>query len=283
LLYPFFLEQNEWKIGSKLFDNTGSKYLKISPLDIIKYHFNIHGDNWFLLNAKLRESQKRDQELEKEKNVIQQMLDKLEEYSVQNQFNYDLDVFKHEIQSLVENAKQICIEQDKYKRTILNLNNTKTEKEIKLKHLKECLLDSSKDIEKYKSGEIYYCEACHSEVNFSDLVATIQNKEELGELINEIDQELIDVGDEIIKLYKTLEASNNKYNNIIETFTIRKNQVDFHTVCKSVGLNDLRNLRKQELGEIGLKLDAINKEIKKYKKEIKDLNIDEVDKSRMDN
>jgi len=269
-MHPFVLEQDEgWNYSHNAsFD---LKKYKLDLKDIMLYHFNIKGQDYFDLLSKKLNNVAECEKLETQKRLLLSMIDSLKNDKYDTGFSLDNEEFKADIESLTNQVNLLLNEQNNFKNKIISLNNEKTTIEIKLNNLKKINASTVIKIHEYQSGDNFHCNECGESVSFNVFLENIETQRDIELITRKLQERIIEIDKLILEQDESLKNAKTLQENALRILSIKKNDIDFNTICKRIGIGQLLHLREHDLTECEIKISNFKNNIKEIQKEMKTL------------
>lgn len=264
LFLPFYIDQDKgwvttWNSFKQL--NQFNNYKKL----VSSYHFGLKPDKWYTLDANKKEKIKHLEEPERQLNSLKQLLKRTKKKLSRIDFEIDVNLFKKEIEELLEKCNKLKIDEEKYRNTITNLNTEKirldAQIEIVIKTHDELSSDYKYAVENL--GEHVDCPTCGAQYNnsFSERFSIAQDTETCSDLLFELKNNLNKVEIKLDRTKKTLLSTYKMQDEINNILSKKQGQVKLADIIKIEGKKELVKNLIDDINKYENELNIINKSI----------------------
>jgi len=201
LFLPYYADQDKswtanWSSFSKL-------YLPNAKLDIINYHTGIRPNQYYEAKNELGIVNDGIQIIEKDVNIIRNLLKNLKIKLSQIEFTVTIEDFQEEIKELLISCEELNKIQNKHKQNLTILYNQKINLEAQLEITQRALFETNKDYE-FAVNEIdesILCPSCGADYdnNFSERFGIAQDEQRCLDLIIELKEDISNIDQKIGK------------------------------------------------------------------------------------
>lgn len=274
LFLPFYIDQDiSWSSSWKSFDNLHQ--IKKYKIPLIEYHTGIKPNEYYQIQAKIQQSHQEYSNLEKEKTLATNLLNKIKEKLTNYSFDIHLDDFKNEIEELLIEYQKLKEEEDILKRKLADLYNIKIVVEAQLNIAKKSLVEVNKDFDfaTSKLDDYISCPTCGAEYenNFVERFEIAKDEQRLIELTNELVLEINEVDNKINREKSILIIKTISIEKIEELLNSKKEKVQLKDLIDSQGKHEVKNIIEMNKNDIDQKIKNILIQQKSFEKRLKEL------------
>ncbi|MBN1409128.1 MAG: hypothetical protein JW956_15110, partial [Calditrichaceae bacterium] len=253
---PYYVDQDKgWvKLWSSFEDLT---HFSGWHRDLIDYHIGIKPKEYYDLSENINSLDIQFKELSSEHRIIQNAQTKVKEKQKPILFDIDIDLFKKEIDRLLQICNKLNKEQENYRIEISNLKNQEQDLDIQLNIAQKSLSEIEKDYEftlRHNSSLPIQCPTCGT-----DFENSLINRFSLVEDADSCRNLIIDINKRKKVIKSEISILQDKYNkksiNIEELNNLlieKKGIIEFHDVIRSQSNKEINNAFNSSLEEIEL-------------------------------
>jgi len=273
LFLPYYADQDKswtanWSSFSKL-------YLPNAKLDIINYHTGIRPNQYYEAKNELGIVNDGIQIIEKDVNIIRNLLKNLKIKLSQIEFTVTIEDFQEEIKELLISCEELNKIQNKHKQNLTILYNQKINLEAQLEITQRALFETNKDYE-FAVNEIdesILCPSCGADYdnNFSERFGIAQDEQRCLDLIIELKEDISNIDQKIGKENNEFSQNNKEIVEIEKILESKKETIKLKDIIGSEGKREMKLLFEaeikdydEELKEKLLLKNELEKEVKKF-------------------
>lgn len=271
LMLPFYLDQDKGWVGTWCSYRNLGQFAHWKPR-VAGYHFGIKPDKWYQLDSERKNFEAEKDEPERQIKAIQSVRDKtLSDFSGVD-FDIDIDLFRNEVNQLINRCNDLKKKEREYKNQILE---AKTEK-IRIEAQIEIVVkthDELSDDYKYSSkvGDVVDCPTCgaHYDNSFSERFDIAQDTETCVDLLSSLREDLAKIDKAISKSETMMEEAIEARLQINKILSKKQGDIKLKDLIDLESKKSLLVHLDKESAEYSKKLDEINIEIGKVTGEMK--------------
>jgi hypothetical protein len=256
LFLPFYMDQDvSWQRNWDSFKNL---YLPKDRLGIVNYHTGIRPNKYYQTKNELGIINEGIANMDKEIKLIRGMLNNVKEKLTISDFTIDLDAFQSEITTLLAECQVLRIEQEDYKVKLSKRFNHKINLDAQLLIVRKTLAETQKDYAYAldKVDEVVPCPTCGAEYenSFAERFGIAQDEQRCYDLILELEEELVTVNDEIVKLNSKFVERSKTLLEIENQLERKQGEVKLKDLIESEGKKEVQNLFRREIADYSKEL-----------------------------
>ena len=273
LFLPYYADQDKswtanWSSFSKL-------YLPNAKLDIINYHTGIRPNQYYEAKNELGIVNDGIQIIEKDVNIIRNLLKNLKIKLSQIEFTITIEDFQEEIKELLISCEELNKIQNKHKQNLTILYNQKINLEAQLEITQRALFETNKDYE-FAVNEIdesVLCPSCGADYdnNFSERFGIAQDEQRCLDLIIELKEDISNIDQKIGKENNEFSQNNKEIVEIEKILESKKETIKLKDIIGSEGKREMKLLFESEIKDYDEELkeklllkNELEKEVKKF-------------------
>ncbi|WOI41313.1 MULTISPECIES: AAA family ATPase [Bacillus] len=268
-LLPFYIDQDvSWNRNWESFDRL-SQFSNWRN-DVVNYHTGIRPNEYYEINATIRNYKKEISELENEREISSNFISKISNQIKEEVVAIDTVQFKKEIDELLSLYDVLNKKGTVLKQKILELENHKIhiEQQIKvvnstideLKDDFEFAMDQTDSVECPTCGNIY-------ENSFAERFAIAKDEDTCKDLLFILNSDLKKIIESIQSEYKIYDKNNNEQEKIKDILSKKQGAVKLKDIILNEGKREMNLLMKEEIS-------SLNNEIYNNEQQIEDLKED---------
>ncbi|MFD1174527.1 hypothetical protein [Oceanobacillus picturae] len=272
-LLPYYVDQDvSWSENWSAFSNLGQ--LSNWRTNIINYHTGIRPDEYYEIKAQIEDKQLQIKELESEKSVSQSVLDKLLAQFKSALVDFDIKIFKKEIDELMVNYERIKVVGQKVKDRIVDFKSEKLHLQNHIDIVKSAIQELRKDYQfALNQPNAIDCPTCGQtyENSFAERFTIARDEDSCQELLIQLNEEMKDIDNKIEKEYITYEQNNQEANKIQSLLEQKQGKIKLRDVIQNEGKKELKEILQNEvntlrgqISELQKKIDILKDELKEY-------------------
>jgi len=228
-------------------------------------HFGVFNEKYFYLMKEMEELKYHEQDLIKEKNLLEQMLLKIKRYLDGLDAPIHIDSLNKELNQYSDEYNVIVNSLSKIKNNLINLRNDKYDLEISLNELSKISSSEYKEILSLKTDT---CPTCQQNISKDELFVKKNNMFEDGILLRDELRSLI------LEVERKLTLKEDKYKELLvkrDVFEekIKYQQKNVSSVLKHIGYEETKDNLLNELGTVDMSITTNGVKQKKCKSELK--------------
>ena len=265
LMLPFYLDQDKGWVGTWCSYKHLGQFAHWKPR-VAGYHFGIKPDKWYQLDSERKNFEAEKDEPERQIKAIQSVRDKtLSDFSGVD-FDIDIDLFRNEINQLIDRCNDLKKKEREYKNQILE---AKTEK-IRIEAQIEIVVrthDELSDDYKYSSkvGDVVDCPTCgaHYDNSFLERFNIAQDAETCVDLLSSLREDLTKIDKAISKSEAMMGEARETRLQINELLSKKQGDIKLKDLINLESKKSLLVHLDKESAEYSKRLDEINIKIGK--------------------
>lgn len=254
LFLPYYIDQDiswqkNWSSFSKL------QQIKKFREPIVSYHTGLKPNDYYQTKGELEKYITQMKELEDERKILSNILNKLKGKIRQVDFNLDIEKFKEDVKNLLVECEILRNNQEELKTKLVDLYNYKISVESQLVIAKNALNESRKDY-KYATEIIVDdhvdCPTCgaHYENSFAERFEIAMDEDRCKELIVELDRELNSINEKIVKENSIYNKNNEEILKIESILENSKGEIKLRDLIENAGRNELKSVFEENTKSI---------------------------------
>lgn len=272
---PFYIDQDKgWKDLWSSFE--GLQQFTAWRRDLIDYHAGIKPKEYYTLTAKISEMKSSLNALDSEIRITKNTQQKFEEKQHGPLFDVDIELYKKEINRLVEKCNTLNIEQEKYRNELNTLKN----QEAMLLHQQDIARKSLSEIEKdYKyllkdlTGDHVECPICGTtfENSLIHRFSLVEDSESCQEVIIDIANEITNTKEKIGKIDAKYFKNHDLISTLQKLLESKKEEMSLSDIIKSASRKEVSTTFNESIDEyekqkldLQKEVDELTKKRKKY-------------------
>lgn len=244
LFLPYYIDQDiSWQKNWSSFKNLS--YIKGYREPIAFYHAGLRPNQYYQTKGEIEQYTTVIKDLEDERKVLKNVLEKVKEKITQVDFNIDIEKFKDEIKDLLVECEILKQRQEQLKSKLVEYYNFKISIESQLVITKTALNETRKDY-KYATevivDDFVDCPTCgaHYENSFVERFEIAKDEDRCKELLVELTRELKEIDDKIEKENAAFNKNNEEIVRIETLLENKKGEVKLKDVIDNAGRNELK-------------------------------------------
>ena len=272
---PFYIDQDKgWNKSFDSFERL--QQFKGYRKPAIEYHTGIKPYEYYKLNSEIDAKRELKEAISKERDLVRGVLNKQRTKLKSVDFDIDINNFKNEIDSILNEVNKLKIDTDKYKRKIIQLNEQKLDTENKLNLLFHAIHEKEKDF-KYATDilpEHVECPVCRTEFenDFHDRLNIANDMNRLDLLEKDFKKELLEITSEISHETNTLIKKREELATLDNILQDTKQEIKFKDLLKMEGKKEVISDLQKEISEMEEKIYNMENDIQGLTKERKKFN-----------
>ncbi|SHR09597.1 chromosome segregation protein [Mycobacteroides abscessus subsp. abscessus] len=268
---PFYIDQDvSWKENWAAFENLGQ--LSNWKPNIVNYHTGIKPNEYYEIKAKVDGIQKQIDDLDRKKTVSKSVLMKLLDQLQSAVVDIDINVFKKEIDELMDSYTDLKVKGEKVKDKIVKLKSQKVQVEKQVAIVQHTIKELRKDYEyALKQSDIVDCPTCgHTYENtFAERFSIAQDEDNCQDLLIKLKEETKELDVKIAKEYENYNYHNNETVKIKALLEKRQGEIKLKDVLQHEGKKELKQILETEISELRNEIAEFEDEIKELKEGLK--------------
>ncbi|MFJ5717303.1 hypothetical protein [Neobacillus sp. NPDC093127] len=268
---PYYIDQDvSWKENWAAFENLGQ--LSNWKHNIANYHTGIKPNEYYEIKAKIEVIQKQVDELERKKSVSKNVLNKLLEQLQTLVVDIDINVFKREIDELMNSYTALKVKGEKAKEKIVMLKSQKVQVEKQVAIVNKTINELRKDYEfSLKLADSVDCPTCgHTYENtFAERFSIAQDEDNCQDLLIKLKEESKELDEKIAKEYEQYNKHNNETIKIKALLEKKQGEIKLKDVIQHEGKKELKQILETEIRGLQGDIAEFEDEIKDLKEELK--------------
>jgi DNA repair exonuclease SbcCD ATPase subunit len=268
---PFYIDQDvSWNENWAAFTNLSQ--LSNWKTNIVNYHTGIKPNEYYEIKAKMELIQKQIDELERKKavsqNVLKKLLDQLQTVVV----DVDINVFKEEIDELMNSYKALKVKGEKAKDKIVRLKSRKLQVEKQIAIVQKTINELRKDYE-YALGldDEVECPTCgHTYENtFAERFSIAKDEDKCQDLLIKLKEETRELDEKIAKEYEQYNKNNNETAKIKALLEKKQGEIKLKDIIQHEGKKELKQILEAEISGLRNEMAKYEEDVKELKEELK--------------
>jgi hypothetical protein len=272
-LLPFYVDQD------RSWDRNWDSFMNLRQLSkwkdsVVQYHTGIRPNQYYETKGILQQIREQKNVLEKELQLLKNILKNIKSKYKSNTFNIDIDTFKDEINELLVECEVLKKKQDELKEKLSIFYDYKITINSQIDITKNALLETQND---YKftlietRDETIECPTCGAEYEnaFAERFSIAKDEARCYELLLELKNELIDVEEKIKKENEKFMENIVEINIIEDILKKKKGELKLKDVIEGEGRKEAENVFKYEKKRISGLLEENYLDIKKQEELLK--------------
>jgi hypothetical protein len=246
LFLPFYVDQDaSWQSNWSGFAQL--QQIKNFREPIVSYHTGLKSNEYYLTKGKIDQYNDIIKNLEDERKVLKNVLDKVKDKMTQVDFNINIEIFKEEIKELLVECDVLRKKQELLKSKLIEYYNFKMTIESQLVIAKNALKETRKDYEfatEIIVDDFVDCPTCgaHYENSFVERFEIAKDEDRCKELIMELIREQHEIDDHIGKKNSEYTRNNEEILKIEAILDKKKGEIKLRDVIENAGKNELKSV-----------------------------------------
>jgi hypothetical protein len=276
LFLPYYVDQDiSWQKNWSSFSQLA--LIKSYREPIASYHTGLKPNEFYKAKGEIEQYTSAIKELEDERKVLKNVLEKVKGKITQADFNIDIEKFKDEVKDLLIECDILKTKQEQLKSKLVEFYNFKISIESQLVITKNALNETRKDY-KYATeiivDDFVDCPTCgaHYENSFVDRFEIAKDEDRCKELLIELTRELKEIDDKIEKENTAYNRSNEEIVKIETLLENRKGELKLKDIIENAGRNELKTVFEENSKNINSSIFENAVEQKKLQDRLKALN-----------
>ncbi len=255
---------------------SGSKFASFDKLgqfegfkeNTIYNHFGIFNEEYFMATRVIEELKREEQKLNKERELLENMLVKINDYLKGNDAPTNIETLEVELKKIDEEYSEVICSLNKIKSKLTTLRNEKIELHEAIFTLQK---ESNIELKTIKTLKTDTCPICKNEIESSNLIINKSNHfEDLIIIKQELEAAFIEVDLHLKKKQNEYEQLLSRRNTFEQQ--ISPNKKNISSVLSHMGYTKTKENLLFELGTINLKFKENNEKLNENKKLLKEYN-----------
>ena len=271
LMLPFYLDQDKGWVGTWCSYRNLGQFKHWKPR-VAGYHFGIKPDKWYQLDSERKNFEAEKDEPERQIKAIQSVRDKTLSNFSGVDFDIDIDLFRDEINQLINRCNELKKEERRYKNQILEAKTEKIRVEAQIEIVFKTHDELSDDY-KYSSkvGDVVDCPTCgaHYDNSFSERFDIAQDTETCVDLLSSLREDLAKIDKAISRSETMMGEARETRLQINELLSKKQGDIKLKDLIDLESKKSLLFHLDKENAEYSKKLDVINIKIDKSTDEMK--------------
>jgi hypothetical protein len=268
---PYYIDQDvSWKENWAAFDNLGQ--LSNWKQNIVNYHTGIKPNEYYEIKAEIESIQKQIDELERKKSVSKNVLNKLLDQLQTVVVDIDINVFKKEIDELMNSYTTLKVKGEKAKEKIVMLKSQKIQVEKQVAIVHKTMNELRKDY-KYalQLADSVDCPTCgHTYENtFAERFSIAKDEDNCQDLLIKLKEESKDLDEKISREYEQYNKHNNETAKIKILLEKKQGEIKLKDIIQHEGKKELKQILETEIKVLQSEMAEFEDEINELKKELK--------------
>jgi DNA repair exonuclease SbcCD ATPase subunit len=281
---PYYIDQDaSW-------NNNWSGFDRLSQFsnwrnDIVNYHTGIRPNEYYEINASIRNHKKEISELETQRSISGNIMTKIDSQINDDVVSIDIEQFKKEIDELLVNYDALNKKGAELKQRIIELENHKLHIEEQITIVQRAMSELKLDLEyANEQTDSVECPTCGNiyENSFAERFAIAKDEDTCKDLLISLDGEWEEVRKQIVYEYKVYNENNIEANNIRSILSKKQGAIQLKDIILNEGKREMKSLMEKEVSKLSndiysheQKIDGLKEELKAYEdrkrqKQIKD-------------
>ncbi|MEC1635120.1 hypothetical protein P9D98_10675 [Bacillus mojavensis] len=272
-LLPYYIDQDvSWNENWSAFSNLGQ--LSNWRNNIINYHTGIKPNEYYEIKAKIEDKQLKIKDIENKKSVSQIVLDKLLAQFKSALIDFDINVFRQEIDELMEKYERIKVVGQRAKDKIIELKSDKLHLQNHIDILKNAVQELRNDYQyALKQPDAIDCPTCgHTyENSFAERFTIAKDEDSCQELLIQLNEDMKDIDTEIKKEYIVYQQNNKEASKIQDLLEQKQGKIKLRDVIQNEGKKELKDILQNEINslkgdisDLQENIDSLRKDLKEY-------------------
>ncbi len=246
LFLPYYIDQDiSWQSNWNSF--TGLKQIKNFREPIVSYHSGLKPNEYYTTKSEIEEYIIKISELENERKLLKNVLDKIKEKISRVDFNIDIDGFKDDKKDLLVECEVLKNSQELLKSKLVDLYNIKIYIESQLTIAKNAFNETRKDYDyatKILVEDSVDCPTCgaHYSNSFLERFEIAKDEDRCKELISELTRELKTIDEKIAKENLSLTRSNEEITRVEAILDHKKGEIKLRDLIENAGRNEVKTV-----------------------------------------
>ncbi|MDN4011997.1 hypothetical protein QX233_05980 [Chryseobacterium gambrini] len=275
LFLPFYIDQDKnWNDSWNAFN--GLQQFSNWKKPLLDYHSGIRGNKYYETKTELDATKIELDETKNEIETLNKILRGIKEKLHNDDFSITVDDFSNEITELLAECELLKSEQNKLKQKLTDLYNHKSVIESRIAIVENSIKETQAD---YKFALNYVdesidCPMCgaHYENNFNERFSIAEDQEKLEELLIELKNELLKVGENISKYDKSFIEKKIDFEKIEEALNSKKEEIKLADIIENEGKKKVNEIFKNEQNLVYQKIGNARTRYELLEKQLKDIN-----------
>ncbi|MGN7170714.1 hypothetical protein ACTHSJ_33120 [Paenibacillus cellulositrophicus] len=270
-LLPFYVDQDSsWGKNWATFKNLNQ--LSNWKMSLIEYHTGIKPNEFYLVKAKIEQAKEVVTELETKKTASQNVLTKLQAQFDATMIDFDIEVFKKEIEEILIYYKKLKDKGEHLRSIIVELNNHKISILNQIDLVKTTINNLQKDYEyALDLPEDVECPTCgtHYENSFAERFDIAKDEDRCQELLETMHFELKGIEERIHIEYLRYAENTDESEKIKELLEKKQGEIKLRDLIQNEGKKELKSILEIEINEIKNDIFKKQVEIQNLREELK--------------
>ncbi|MBA1162006.1 hypothetical protein H0A35_13385 [Bacillus licheniformis] len=268
---PFYIDQDvSWKENWAAFQDLNQ--LTNWKSNIINYHTGIKPNEYYEIKAEMESIKEHIDEFERKKAVSQNVLKKLLDQLQTVFIDVDINMFKKEIDELMNSYKVLKVKVEKTKDKIVKLKSQKLqiEKQVIIVHkaIEELRKDYKYTLEIADSVECPTCGHTY-ENSFTERFSIAKDEDDCQDLLINLKEKSRELDEKIAKEYERYNKDNEETTKIKALLEKKQDELKLKDIIQYEGKKELKQILEGDINDLQKYIVELENKIKMLKEELK--------------
>jgi len=253
IFLPFYIDQDKsW--GENWAGFAGLSHMKQGRDAIAFYHTGVRGNEYYTTKNALVKSKEEYDKMVLEVKAVRGLISRLADTVSTVDFNINVELFKHEVEELLEECGRLKEKEEAHKGKLMDLYNVVIALESQYKITEAAMLESRKDYNfaTNRLPDHVECPTCGAEYenSFGERFAIAMDTARCDELLLEINEQLTIARDKIEKENRQLNETTQEVAKIHGILLKRQGEIRLKDIIEKEGANQVRTIFSDNLSTL---------------------------------